>query len=168
MEIVEGTSLRLGLRYLTSKRDWVWSEEAYHEDMSMRVAGESRNARIIRLCLPLINSINKDLVFTAEKPEDFPNKRLTTLDFELWQEEDGRTAQPQLLRSALSQHQKVSILANELVRRVSNTNHRSADRTLVTKVVDKFTEEFKFSEYSQSEIRDLVISGLIGLAGRER
>ena len=56
----------------------------------MRGAGESRNARVIRLCLPLINSINEDLVFTAEMPKDFPSKRLPTLDFELCQEADGQ------------------------------------------------------------------------------
>ena len=96
--------------------------ELVRERLQGRLVHE-RNARMIRLCLPLINSINENLVFTAEMPEDFPSKRLPTLDFELWQEEDGqlnhnyfqkemKTPFVVMKRSALSQHQKVSILAN--------------------------------------------------------
>ena len=90
-----GTSLRLGLRYDLTLKSWRWLEEDYLEDMELRRDGETRNERMIRLCLPMINSINEDLVFTADKPEDFTNNKLPTLD----------------------------LLSNELVRRVSNTNY---------------------------------------------
>ena len=47
-------------------------EEDYLEDMELRRDGETRNERMIRLCLPMINSINEDLVFTAESQKTSP------------------------------------------------------------------------------------------------
>ena len=55
------TSLRLGQRFDITTWTWQWSEEALNEDEEMRAAGESRDSRMVRLCLPLINNINKDL-----------------------------------------------------------------------------------------------------------
>ena len=114
------TSIRLGLRYDSNIKSWRWSEGDYQEDMDMRRDGESRNERMIRLCLPVANSINKDLVFTAEKPEDFSENKLPTLDFVLWQMPDGqvnhdyfqkamKTPYVIMKRSAISQHQKISM-----------------------------------------------------------
>ena len=45
---------------------------------------ESSNARMVRVCLPAINSINPNLEFTAEIPEEFPDQKMPTLDFFLW------------------------------------------------------------------------------------
>ena len=77
------SSLRLGVRYETTTSAWIWKLEYYEKDVEMRNKGENRNARMVRLLMPLINSINRDLVFTAEIPEDFATGRLPTLDFEL-------------------------------------------------------------------------------------
>ena len=81
-----GTSIRLGLRYVKLK--WRWSEDQYQEDLEMRSKGESRDKRMIRICLPVANQINKDIEFTAEAAEEVENQRLPTLDFELWLEGD--------------------------------------------------------------------------------
>ena len=55
--------------------------EAKQEDLKMKYEmKETTNARMVRVCLPAINSINPDLVFTAEIPEDFPGNKLPTLD----------------------------------------------------------------------------------------
>ena len=45
----------------------------------MRSKGESRDKRMIRICLPVANQINKDLEFTAEAAEEFK-----TGDFQPW------------------------------------------------------------------------------------
>ena len=105
----------------------ITSEEARLEDINM---AEENNVRMARICLPLMNSINEDLVFTVEAPEDFPDNRLPTLDTKLWLEKgllvhtyfEKSMKSPFLLmkRSAMSQHQRCAILANELVRRLSN------------------------------------------------
>ena len=39
--------------------------------------------------MPLMNSINRDLTFTAETPDEYENGRLPTLEFELWVRKDG-------------------------------------------------------------------------------
>ena len=50
----------------------------------MRKNGESMDKRMSRLCLPVINSLNKDLKFKSETEGKFVNIRLPMLDFELW------------------------------------------------------------------------------------
>ena len=42
-----------------------------------------------RVCVEAMNSINSDLKFTVETQEEFENNRMPTLDFEIWQDEDG-------------------------------------------------------------------------------
>ena len=83
-----------------------------------------------RICLLEINSVNRNFKFTTECPEEFEKNRLPTLDFMLWMV-DGilyhsyfkKTMKSQftiMQRTAMSEHQKLSILRNELVRRLSN------------------------------------------------
>ena len=122
-----GALFRLGTRYDPTSKKMIISEEARLEDINM---AEENNVRMARICLPLMNSINEDLVFTVEAPEDFPDNRLPTLDTKLWLEKgllvhtyfEKSMKSPFLLmkRSAMSQHQRCAILANELVRRLSN------------------------------------------------
>ena len=81
-----GTSIRLGLRYQTTTLTWEWNEDQYKEDINLRRLGESTNQRMTRICLPVLNSMNTNLTFTSEYPEQFESSRLPTLDFELWME----------------------------------------------------------------------------------
>ena len=83
-----------------------------------------------RVCLPCMNSINEDLVFTVECTDDFPEKRLPTLDFYLWVvqgiilwsyfDKSMRSQLIKMKRSAQGEQQKMDILSNEMVRRLSN------------------------------------------------
>ena len=101
---------------------------------------ESSNARMVRVCLPAINQVKTDLVFTAEIPEDFQDSKLPTLDFFLWLDRNGllnhsyfqksmKTPLVIMEKSAMSQQQRYSILANEMIRRLSNTNQEEPDMT---------------------------------------
>ena len=56
-------------------------EEHYMEDLERRMEGESKDMRVILICMPLANKINQDLKFTTEVAEEFETKRLPTLDF---------------------------------------------------------------------------------------
>ena len=123
-----GTSLRFGMRFMVETMTWRWRKEGAMEDKMLRENGESRDQRMVRLCLPLANSINSDLEFTAEVAGEFDNNRLPTLDFEMWMENNGtinhsyfqkpmKTNLVTMKRSAMSRHQKMSILSNEAVRR---------------------------------------------------
>ena len=70
-----------------------------------------------------MNSKNKDLEFTVECEDDFPDKKLPTLDFKLWQEPDGKinhtyyqkemkTPLVIMARSGVSTQQKIQILVS--------------------------------------------------------
>jgi hypothetical protein len=53
-------------------------EEQYERDVE---EDAPENIRMVRICLPAMNSVNDDLKFTTEAPEEFSKKRLPTLDF---------------------------------------------------------------------------------------
>ena len=91
--------------------------------------GETNNQRMARICLQAMNSINPDLEFTVETEDDFENKRLPTLDFEIWQDQNGalkhmyyqknmKTPLVVMARSGMANKQQIQILANEVTRRL--------------------------------------------------
>ena len=77
-----------------------------------------------------MNSINPDVKFTTETAEDFPERRLHTLDTDIWldngkirhsnYQKPMKTPYVLMQKSAMSSQQKFSILSNELIRRLSN------------------------------------------------
>ena len=125
--------LEKGMRFSEQENKFSFSKEAELEDARLEKMGESKNQRMARVCQPAMNSINPDLVFTVESQEDFEKERLPTLDFEIWQMEDGtlnhsyfqkqmKTPYVIMARSAMPIQQKIQILGNELTRRLSNVN----------------------------------------------
>ena len=77
------STLEKGKRYDKEMKQFVWSQEAEEEDKRREEEGEDRDMFMARLCLPVMNSINEDLTFTAEVAGDFPSKKLPTLDFNM-------------------------------------------------------------------------------------
>ena len=75
------TVLRKGAKFDKDKKVFVIDDEQLKKDLENE---EPDNVRMARICLPAMNSINKDLRFTTEAPEDFPRNRLPTLDFVIW------------------------------------------------------------------------------------
>ena len=53
--------------------DFVMDAEQLRKDDA---DNELDNGRMSKICLPAMNSINEDLKFNTEAPEDFPNKTL--------------------------------------------------------------------------------------------
>jgi hypothetical protein len=116
-----------------------WSQEAKDEDKTLKYdKKETTNERMARLCLPAINSVNADLVFTCELPVEFKDGKLPTLDFLLWLDKMGllhwsyyqkeiKTPLVIMEKSAMGDQQRHSILANELIIRLSNTEHENND-----------------------------------------
>ena len=164
-----GAAFRLGTRYDPTIREMIISEEARKEDIDLK---EDRNTRMARVCLPVMNDINNDLVFTVEAPDEFEDKKLPTLDTKMWLEEglirhtyfEKKMKTPFLLmkRSAISQHQRCSILANELVRRLSNVDVDHIPHSEVILVVEQFIQQLKNSEYTCKEARTHVVDGIRG------
>ena len=74
---------RKGMRFVRERMRFEITEEGLAEDEENK-GKETVNARMARICLPAMNAVNEDLVFTVEIPEDFPNNRLPTLDFLFW------------------------------------------------------------------------------------
>ena len=69
-------------------------------------------------------------------------------------------------RTAMGEHQKSSILSNELVRRLSNVNIERVDHTEVIEIIEKFTQQLKTSGYGIKQSRDLVVGGIKGWRNR--
>ena len=115
--------------------------------------------------------MNKDLRFTTEAPEDFPKKRLPTLDFVLWLidgimrhsyfEKAMKTQYTVMQRSAMSEHQRMAILSNELVRRLS-TVHRDVVEEEIGGVIETYISQLKTSGYGRKQTREIVICGVVG------
>merc|ERR1712208_75599 len=65
-------------------------------------------------------------------------------------------------RSGMSRHQKYQILSNELVRRMSNIQVEEIPNTEKVDKVEEFIGELKNSEYSGTQAKEIVTSGLRG------
>ena len=66
-----------------------------------------------------------------------------------------------LQRAAMSLHQKMAILGNELIRRLSNIHHAVLEEELVG-VVEHYITQLKNSGYSRKESKEVIVSGLVG------
>ena len=74
--------MRKGMLFDESVGEFRMDVEQHRKDMEENLPD---NVRMAKVCLTTaMNSINKDLKFTTEAPEDFDNNRLPTLDFMIW------------------------------------------------------------------------------------
>ena len=64
-------------------------------------------------------------------------------------------------RTAMSEHQKMAILGNELVRRLSNI-HREVVAEELVPVTEHYISQLKNSGYSRKQAREVVICGMVG------
>ena len=113
------TVLRKGMKFDLEKRIFVFCEEQKKRDEEENAPD---NVRMAKICLPAMNSINENLKFTTEAPEDFEKNRLPTLDFVIWMvrgllyhsyyEKSMRMQYTIMQRTAMSEHQKMSILSS--------------------------------------------------------
>ena len=69
-------------------------------------------------------------------------------------------------RSAISDHQRFSILANDLVRRLSNTNKNRVPQEEILKIIEKFIILLITSGYDRAQAREAVVSGIRGWGKR--
>ena len=117
------------------------------------------------------NPPDKKLRFTTEAPEDFNKNRLPTLDFALWMvdgilfhsyfEKSMKSQYTVMQRTAMSEHQKMSILSNELVRRLSNI-HREVVEEEIQEVIEQYVAQLKNSGYSRKQGKESVVCGVVG------
>ena len=159
--------METGMRYITEKAVFEVTEEGRTEDLA-RIE-ETRETDCQRMAR--VNSINPDLVFTVECEDDFPEKRLPTLDFYLWvvrgiilwsyYEKSMRSQLVMMKRSAQGEQQKMDILSNELIRRLSNVCGAVEFKETIG-VIDHYSKQLKNSGYGWEQAREVVICGLKG------
>ena len=167
------TLLPEGMRFNKNENKFTSSTEAAIEDKKLREQGEAKNQRMARICLEAMNSINPDLEFTVESQEDFKNEKLPTLDFAIWQEEDGiinhtyfqkemKTPYVVMSKSAMSTQQKVQILSNELTRRMYSIRQDTNPQSEYNAVINQLTQELRTSGYNYTTAREIITSGIRG------
>ena len=124
-----------------------------------------------------MNSINPDIKFTTETCEDFKNGRLPTLDTE-WEilegkishsyyEKEMKTPYQVMARSAMGKQSKISILSNELIRRL-NTVSPEIKQEEILRIVEHYIMQLKISGYSRRDCREIVVCGLVGFMRKRK
>ena len=61
----------------------------------------------------------------------------------------------------MSEHQRISILSNELIRRFSNV-HQVVIKEEITGIIEHYIVQLKTSGYDRKQIREIITSGVIG------
>ena len=64
-------------------------------------------------------------------------------------------------RSAMSEHQRMAILSNELVRRLSNI-HREVVEEEIEPVIEHYITQLKNSGYTRKQAKETVVCGVVG------
>ena len=64
-------------------------------------------------------------------------------------------------RSAMGEQQRISILSNELIRRLSNVETSVVDEEM-PKIIEHYISQLKTSGYERSQAREVICSGVVG------
>ena len=116
--------------------------------------------------------IEEFLEFTTETEEDFPDGWLPTLDtawkvsedncvlFKFW-EKPTNTNRTLNKRTAMGENQKITILTQEVVRRLGNTME-GMKREEYEDIIDMFSQKLINSGYQEDQVRRIVVSGIKG------
>ena len=160
--------LKWGERYCGQQKKFTFDVDKEMEDASENV---DRNELTRREVLLAMNDVNKDLEFTKELCSDFIDKKLPTLSFSLNITDEGiqhtyfeKNMKNQTLvveRSALGRQQLMSIMTNELRRRLEVIGDSLSQKER-NEIVDKYTQQLVNSEFNWKQCRDIVVSGLKG------
>ena len=122
-----------------------------------------------------METINPDLKFTLELEQDLSNKKLPTLDLSMWLKDNGPQSSPNiefeffskemssiyciLEKSSMDYSSKVSILINDLCRRLLNTRESIA-QSRKDQIVDEYALKMLRSGYSLTQVRFIIVSGI--------
>ena len=165
--------IKQGVRFDEDSKVFRYSEKWYEEDIESGKSDHERTELEVRKAM---NSVSPDLVFTTETENDFQNKRLPTLSFQMWSDETGlrhsfyeKSMRSQILtqkRSSQSEQSKFSILVNELNRRFEVLDSKISNDEKVD-IVNHYTQQLVNSGYSTTQIREIIESSLKGVVKKE-
>ena len=66
----------------------------------------------------------------------------------------------------MSEHQKISILSNELVRRLSKINYGWVEVSEIIRIIEQFIRQLKSSGYGIKQSREITVCGIKGWKGK--
>ena len=160
--------LKWGERFNENQNKFAFDVDIEKDDREAKV---DRNELTRQEVLKAMNSVNKDLEFTMELCTDFEDNKLPTLSFSLYMSENGiehtyfeKTMKNQTLlveRSAIGRQQVMSIMTNELRRRLEVMGD-SLHQLERNEIVNKYTQQLVNSEYNWKQCHDIIVSGLKG------
>ena len=128
----------------------------------------------------MMETINPDLKFEMELESHFPDKKLPTLDTNIYfsrpedqapvleyhfYEKPMKTKYVILESSAMDYSQKMQILGNDLCRRLLNTK-QSLCQDVKDEIVNNYATTLLRSGYKTSSVRQILISGLRGFKNK--
>ena len=67
-----------------------------------------------------------------------------------------------ICRSAMSEHQKYSILSTEVIRGLSNIDRQNVGQPEVEEILEKMITQLKTSGYNRKETRKAIVGGVLG------
>ena len=164
------SSLPLGWRWSQEDKQFIFKEEWKKDDI---ISNDSSTRRTSREICKAMNSIYSNLQFTVEIEEDFENSRLPTLDCQIFMdkstyqieysffEKSMKTPFCVMKNSAMSEKSKISILSQDLIRRMQNTGQTISESERIS-IIDNYIDRLLVSGYNVEQIREIVESGLKG------
>ena len=157
-----------GVRFVEETGEFELREEWRQED---EVTTISETERMMQECIKAMNSINPDLTFTVEWAGEFENLKLPTLDFSMWIEQGKiyhtfyeKEMRNQILvmrNSSMAERQKMDIMSNEVIRRLSNVGETNGQLER-DQIIDHFTQQLVNSGFERKQIYEIISSGLKG------
>ena len=182
-----GIRTELEVRYMDDGRvamhpirnGWRWTDEGLQfcqawatEDLDL-----SPTEVTSRIMLGTMNGVVKGINFTVETRLDFDGHWLPTLDIKLavtptnrikfkYYEKEVATNTVLHKKTAMEENQKAQILAQEMVRRMLNTNDM-VDKKTRLEVVDNMAKKMRTSGYSVKQTRKIISNGLINYEAKK-
>ena len=166
-----------GWRWNSKQKSLEFMQDWQEEDQSKGVTDSRRTATVL---VDIMNSVFCNIQFEAEIQDDFEDNRLPTLDFRLWmdqgQDQGGKNkdkvmysffekemASPYCImeKSAMPESTKVSSLAQDLVRRMTNTTEMVTQQERDS-IVEDYILKLARSGYNKKQRREIIESGLKG------
>ena len=162
--------IRPGWRWVDN--DLRYTKKWEQEDKD--IPGEIRTRDIL---VETMTGIESYLAFTAETESDFQDGWLPTLDTSwkvgdrnqvLYRHFEKETATNQTIQksSAMGENVKVQIVAQDLVRRLSNTMEALGSKEKA-RVVDEYAQKLLNSGYEEYQVRRIIVSGIKGFEGKK-
>ena len=171
--------VRLGMQAI--KPGWRWESSSQQLKFSKEWEAEEEHldptVKTMMVLKDIMNSLERDMTFTAESHLDFEDLRLPTLDVNLWIQKPTQVGSTPfrytffrkpmasrfliLEKSAMSWEAKKASLSQEVVRRMSNIQEEVQDKERI-RVLEEFINLMKFSGYRLDQRREIMVAGLTG------